>query len=196
MAERTLQALLLAANLDDAELVSRELVRIDAAVVIERVESEDALARALTGFPADLVIADRPFWRNEGWKTYSAVRTRRPSAPIILLAETLDEELAVTLLQGGPDDLVLKSNISRLPSVIERTLEARSPLAKLSRRQLEVLQLVVDGRSTRVIAGQLGLSVKTVESHRSSMMKRLNIHDIVGLVKFAVRMGFGVRDIQ
>ncbi|HYQ52536.1 MAG TPA: response regulator transcription factor, partial [Pseudomonas sp.] len=57
----------------------------------------------------------------------------------------------------------------------------------LTARQLEILRLIVRGKSTREIAAGLGLSIKTVETHRSQIMKRLQIHDVAGLVLFAVR---------
>lgn len=57
----------------------------------------------------------------------------------------------------------------------------------LTARQLEILRLIVRGKSTREIAGGLGLSIKTVETHRSQIMKRLQIYDVAGLVLFAVR---------
>ncbi|WP_410925445.1 response regulator transcription factor, partial [Pseudomonas aeruginosa] len=57
----------------------------------------------------------------------------------------------------------------------------------LTARQLEILRLIVRGKSTREIAQGLGLSIKTVEAHRSQIMKRLQIFDVAGLVLFAVR---------
>ncbi|MDB6051027.1 MAG: LuxR family transcriptional regulator [Pseudomonas sp.] len=57
----------------------------------------------------------------------------------------------------------------------------------LTGRQLEVLRLIVRGKSTREIAGGLALSIKTVEAHRSQIMKRLQIYDVAGLVLFCVR---------
>jgi DNA-binding NarL/FixJ family response regulator len=57
----------------------------------------------------------------------------------------------------------------------------------LTARQLEILRLIVRGKSTREIANGLSLSIKTVETHRAQIMKRLQIHDVAGLVLFAVR---------
>ncbi len=59
----------------------------------------------------------------------------------------------------------------------------------LSPRQREVLQLLAEGRSTKEIASDLGLSIKTVETHRAQIMERLNIRDVPGLVRFAIRAG-------
>ena len=62
-------------------------------------------------------------------------------------------------------------------------------LAALSPRQREVLSFIANGSSTKGIADHLGISVKTVESHRASLMDRLDIHDVASLVRFALRVG-------
>jgi DNA-binding NarL/FixJ family response regulator len=67
--------------------------------------------------------------------------------------------------------------------------EAKGPLARLSPREREVLQLVVEGKSSAEIAGILSLSLKTVETYRSRLMRKLDISDLPGLVKFAIQHG-------
>lgn len=59
----------------------------------------------------------------------------------------------------------------------------------LTPRQRETLQLIAEGRSNREIAERLSISVKTVETHRAQIMERLNIHDVAGLTRFAIRVG-------
>jgi DNA-binding NarL/FixJ family response regulator len=59
----------------------------------------------------------------------------------------------------------------------------------LTPRQREVLQLIAEGYSTKKIARTLKISVKTVETHRMQLMERLDIHDIAGLVRYAIRVG-------
>ncbi|MBP7360985.1 MAG: response regulator transcription factor, partial [Nitrospira sp.] len=63
------------------------------------------------------------------------------------------------------------------------------PLARLTGRQREILQLIAEGCSTKQIAQRLDLSVKTVETHRAQLMERLDIHDVPGLVRLAIRTG-------
>lgn len=63
------------------------------------------------------------------------------------------------------------------------------PLERLTPRQREVLQLIAAGHTSQTIAGTLGISVKTVETHRAQIMERLDIHDLAGLVHYAIRMG-------
>jgi RNA polymerase sigma factor (sigma-70 family) len=72
---------------------------------------------------------------------------------------------------------------------IRRTSEEGDPLDRLTPRQREILQLIAEGRSTKEIAQTLGLSPRTVETHRAQLMERLGVHDVAGLVRFAVRMG-------
>lgn len=189
MAEATLRVLMLEDSAADVDLVRRRLDDVFSRVELQLVHSEDALTPAVQQFPADVVLSNRPLVRSNGGSAYSALRLRRPAAPFILLTHGIDEDTFLNALRAGPDDLVLKSNLSRLGSAIQDAIEARKPLAKLSPRQIEVLLMVAEGRSTREIADKLGLSVKTVESHRGAMMKRLELHDVAGLVRYAIRMG-------
>jgi DNA-binding CsgD family transcriptional regulator len=81
--------------------------------------------------------------------------------------------------------------IQRLSETRERALEERlgseAELSVLTPRQKEVLQLIAEGYSTREIAERLHVSVKTVEAHRANLMERLEIHDVPGLVRLAIR---------
>lgn len=73
--------------------------------------------------------------------------------------------------------------------------DAEGPLAELSPREREVLQLVVEGKSNFEIAETLFLSPKTIETYRSRLMSKLDIHDMPGLVKFAIKHGLTTLDI-
>ena len=86
-------------------------------------------------------------------------------------------------------DLILKAYLGRLVESITEALAIRGPLYKLTERQIEVLKLVAEGLRTRDIAARLSLSVKTIESHRGEIMRRLGIHDVVSLVRYAIRVG-------
>ncbi len=70
-----------------------------------------------------------------------------------------------------------------------RAGNGESELELLTPRQRQILQLVTEGQGTRQIAERLSLSVKTVETHRAQIMQRLGIHDLPGLVRFALRNG-------
>jgi len=108
-----------------------------------------------------------------------------------LLKDAADDELAIALKAVARGDVYLSPRISR--QIVERYTRAAAaepdPLAGLTARQREILQLVAEGRSSKEIAGMLQVSVKTVESHRGQIMERLGIHDVTGLVRFAIRVG-------
>jgi DNA-binding NarL/FixJ family response regulator len=83
--------------------------------------------------------------------------------------------------------VVVEDYVRRLGGSGEH-LEA-SPLGRLSPREREVLQLAAEGNSTKEMAALLGLSVKTVETHRRQVMEKLGIYNLAGLIKFAIREG-------
>lgn len=96
-------------------------------------------------------------------------------------------ELAINSVARG--ETYLSPGISRhvINEYIERTT-GRRPTKSLTQRQSEILQLIAEGKNTKQIALILEISVKTVESHRALMMKRLGANDIATLVKHALRM--------
>jgi DNA-binding NarL/FixJ family response regulator len=107
-----------------------------------------------------------------------------------LLKDAADEELTLALTAVSRGDVYLSPQISR--QVVEQFTRAASepdPLAGLTPRQREILQLVAEGRSSKEIAALLDLSTKTVESHRAQIMERLGVHDVTALVRFAIRVG-------
>ena len=70
-----------------------------------------------------------------------------------------------------------------------RSAPQTSPLERLTPRQREILQLIAEGKSTKQMADTLKLSVKTIETHRSQLMNRLEIFDVPGLVRYAIHVG-------
>jgi DNA-binding NarL/FixJ family response regulator len=108
-----------------------------------------------------------------------------------LLKDAADDELAMALKVVARGDVYLSPRISK--QVVERYARAAAtepdPLAGLTARQREILQLVAEGKSSKQIAALLELSIKTVESHRGQIMERLGVHDVTGLVRFAIRVG-------
>ncbi len=69
------------------------------------------------------------------------------------------------------------------------TVDAETPLKQLSTRELEVLQLICQGRNNRAIAEELCLSIKTIETHRTKLMKKLNLHNTADLVRRSLELG-------
>jgi DNA-binding NarL/FixJ family response regulator len=78
---------------------------------------------------------------------------------------------------------------------LERVGDAESSSqSELTPRQREILQLIAEGKSTKEIAFMLSVSIKTVEAHRSQLMDRIGIHDVPGLVRYAIRIGLVTSD--
>jgi DNA-binding NarL/FixJ family response regulator len=116
----------------------------------------------------------------------------RAGASGYLLKDSAVDELPVLLRAMSRGETYLSPAISR--QVVEGFLERQAPATEapldvLTPRQREILQLVAEGRSTKEVAQLLELSVKTVETHRAQIMDRLEIHDVAGLVRYAIRAG-------
>lgn len=189
MNRRALRVLLLEDSVADAELVTRELRRAGLDFIVERVDTHDAFVEALQTFAPDVVLSDHSLAQFNAPAALDVLHRIRPATPLIVVAGALREETAVACLRAGAEDLVLKDNLARLAPAIAAALSVRQPLERLSPRQLQVLRLVAEGQTTREIAAGLGLSTKTVETHRAQIMKRLGLHDLVSLVRYSVRVG-------
>lgn len=115
----------------------------------------------------------------------------RAGASGYLLKDAAVSELEVAIRAAAAGDMYLSPAISKqvVDQFLDRDHEDENPLEMLTKRQREVLQLIVEGNPAKAIATLLGLSVKTVETHRADIMARLDIHDVPGLVRFAMRMG-------
>ena len=173
----------------DAELIKHELSRAGLAPITKRVDSEEAFASAIPEFAPDIVLSDHSLAQFDAGAALRLLRRLRPVTPLIIVSRSLDGENTVACVRAGVEDVVLKSHLSRLPGSISHAVSIRRPLHKLTPRQIEVLRMVADGHRTREIANRLSLSVKTVESHRGEVMKRLGMHDVVSLVRYAFRVG-------
>jgi DNA-binding NarL/FixJ family response regulator len=120
---------------------------------------------------------------------YVAQALRSGAAGYLLKDSTVPElELAIAAVMRG--ETYLSPAVSRhVVEAFVRAAPADGPLEALSPRQRDVLRRIAEGRSTRDIARELGLSVKTVETHRAHLMDRLDIRDVAGLVRYAIRTG-------
>lgn len=169
-----------------AEQLKPDIIILDMA--LDALESEEILRELCLRVPASMVLMLSA--RSE---LEFVMKCLQQGAHGFLLktATVLELELALQALKNGGQYL----SSAVLPLVIgqavkhSRKRHAGSSTMQLTTRQLEILRLIARGESTRSIADGLGLSVKTVEAHRSQIMHRLQIHDIPGLVLFAVREG-------
>ena len=187
--KKPLRILLLEDSEADAELIRNELRRSGLPAITERVDSELAFASALQAFAPNVVLFDHSPDQFDAQSALDLLRRVRPATPLIIVTGSIIGEKAVACVRAGAEDVIIMENLHRLAAAISHAVHLRRPLDKLTPRQIEVLQMVAEGFRTREIAAQLKLSVKTIESHRGEIMKRLEIHDVVGLVRYAMRVG-------
>lgn len=173
----------------DAELIRHALLQSGLSTVSERVVTEPEFALAVKDFLPDVVLSDHSLGTFDAESALALLRSLRPTTPLILVTGSVNGDATMACIRAGAEDLITKTNLSRLAASITKAVQLRRPLDKLTPRQIEVLRMVAEGHRTREIAARLQLSVKTVESHRGEIMKRLAIHDVVGLVRYAMRVG-------
>jgi len=186
---KVVRVLLLEDSDADAELIQHELGRCAMKTLLQRVNSAEAFTAALGSFAPDVVVSDHSLGQFDSRDALAILRALRPTAPLIIVTGALTGAQSVAAIRAGVEDVILKMYLNRLGASISDALAVRRPLHKLTERQVQVLRLVAEGHRTRDIASRLGLSVKTVESHRGEIMKRLEVHDVVSLVRYAIRVG-------
>lgn len=153
----------------------------------------EALPRIAKEFPAVRVII-LSMYANEA---YVRQALRSGAAGYLLKGARLIElELAIIAVASGQTYLsptvshqFVGEQPQRLPRPGVRQAAVPNTAEMLTPRQREVLQLLASGQSTKEMARTLGLSTKTVEMYRSQLMKRLGIHDVPGLVRYAIQSG-------
>lgn len=115
----------------------------------------------------------------------------RSGAAGYLLKDAAVAELEIALRAVARGETYLSPAVSRrvVDDYVSRAGEIDDALSDLTPRQREVLRLVAAGRTSKEIAQELGLSYRTVEAHRMNLMRRINVHDTAGLVRYAIRAG-------
>lgn len=162
---------------------------------------------------ADVVVMDITMPGLNGLETTKRIKKIYPRTRVLMLSMYSSDEYVVQSLRYGADGYLVKDSAApeleraihavsrgerylgegpireRLEKQLASAKGMRDPLERLTPRQREILQLVVEGKKTREIAEILSVSVKTVETHRAQLMDRLGIHDVAGLVRYAIRNG-------
>jgi len=184
-----LRVLLLEENAADAALISHELQRSGMRILVTQVDSAESFTAALESFAPDVVLSDDSLARFDSRTALEVLCDVRPTVPFIIVTGALVGGQAGAAIRAGAGDVILKTSTRGLEASIINAIDARRPLHALTDRQIQVLKLVTEGHRSRAIAKGLGLSIKTVESHRSEIMKRLRIHDVASLVRYAIRVG-------
>lgn len=177
----------------DADLITCAVVRNNPRNTVVHVETRVAFVRALEVFEPDVILCDDGMAEFNAAGALRLSQTRLQASPFLLLADTFGQSDS-DCLKMGAWDCIFRSDLSRLLPAIDLAMEARTPFRRLSRRQREVLQLLAMSCSTREIARRLRLSVKTVETHRAAVMKRLGIRQLANLVRYSLRVGLIQRE--
>ena len=182
----------------------------DIAVVGEAANGRDAVSRSEELKP-DVVIMDLTMPGLNGIDAVRLLREKCPATHVVMLSMHSDIEHVFRALEAGAMGYVLKESAGAEVAAavravhvgqryLSRTIEAPesrarsatrtvSPVDRLSAREREVLQLVVEGRSSAEIAATIHLSPKTVETYRVRLMAKLGVRDVPGLVRFAIEHG-------
>jgi len=186
-------------------------------VIGEAGNGRDAL-RLIELDPPDVVLMDILMPDLNGLDAAAYISARSPQVRVLILSMNATEEYVLQALRVGAAGYLLKSvspnelalalqTVSRgetfLSSKIAKSVHdyechvgnQGKSRERLTLRQREVLQLLSEGNRTKEIARKLGLSVKTIEMHRTQLMSSLNIHDIAGLVRYAIRVGLITSDV-
>ena len=195
------------------------LVRAGIRALLERNSQVEVVGEAGDGLEAlelisklapDVVLLDLTMPGLSGFEVLKETRERFPDVNTIVLSVHDSEEYAFHAFESGAAGYLPKSAASaELVVAIEQVLSGEKYLSptiapdvpfefpaatdesipELTPRQIEVLTLVARGLSTKDIARTLNISIKTVETHRSQLMQRLNIHDVAGLVRYSIKKG-------
>jgi len=161
-----------------------------------------------------VVVMDIAMPLLNGLEATRQIRKAFPATKVVILSAHSDDayvEQAIAigavgflLKQTSSHDLsnaireVQKGNTFFSPSISKRLHDQKMPagngalrkkVARLSSRELEVLQLIAEGKANKETAAELGISIKTVEKHRQNLMAKLNIHEISGLTRYAIAAG-------
>jgi DNA-binding NarL/FixJ family response regulator len=152
----------------------------------------EALPRIVKDFPAAKVLILSGHANEE-----YVLRALRCGAAGYILKEAAAEELQLAIKAVAQGKTYLSPSVSRtvVESYLQRAAGEKGPIEQLTARQREILQLIAEGKNTKEIASTLEVSVKTVEAHRLQLMARLNIHDVPGLVRYAIRSGLVSSDV-
>lgn len=184
----------------------------DIEVIAEAVNGLEAigLARELT---PDVIVMDLNMPEMNGIEAARQILEENPTIKIIILSMVLDKACVTLALKTGAAGYALKDCTSEeLVTAIHSAMagfpylsrevtalvikdftqdsgEHQGDQPSLSKRELDVLRLIADGKNAKEIAFHFGLSVKTIEGQRMSIMKKLNLYSVAELTKYAVRIG-------
>lgn len=202
---------------DDHHLVRaglRALIdRLPGQEVVGEAENGRQVIQVAKDLQPDIVLMDIAMPEMNGLTATMHLKTVSPSTRVIIVSMNATIDSVLRAMRAGVAGYLLKSvSPSELELALQSIAKGQSylcaaasqhvidgyvhgdpregdALERLTLRQREVLQLVAEGCTTKEIAGRLQIATKTVESHRTQLMRQLQIHDLAGLVRFAVQSG-------
>jgi two-component system nitrate/nitrite response regulator NarL len=180
-------------------------------VVGEASDGDEALKKARELSP-DVVLMDISMPRMNGLAVTETLRKESPNVKVLILSVHSNKEYIFRIIQAGahgyvskeapPEELVRAINCLHggepffSADVAKAALNQfvasggkKEPFAQLTSREREVLVLIAEGQSNKEIANKLGIGVRTIETHRERIMRRLDIHSVAGLTKYAIANG-------
>ncbi|MBI4658980.1 MAG: response regulator transcription factor [Verrucomicrobia bacterium] len=181
-------------------------------VVAEAADGRETLSHLSSCHP-NIVIMDIGMPGMNGLEATTRLLREFPDVRVLILTMHTNEEYILQAMRAGVSGYLLKKAATTeleqairavsegatflSPSIPKRvtdllqakTIDQKLPLECLTPRQREILQLIAEGKTTKEIASLANLSAKTVEFHRAQLMDRLGIHDVPGLVRYAIRAG-------
>ena len=181
----------------------------DIQVVAEAGDGREALGLAKEARP-DVAVLDLSMPLLNGLEVARQITGWERGPQVILLTMHAEDRYVLEALRAGVRGYVLKKQAGAdlvraihevvagsvylspgISAAVAHAIRSSSPPAEesLTVREREVLQLVAEGKTTKEIAGILGVSTKTADAHRTRMMQKLDIHDIAGLTRYAIRSG-------
>jgi DNA-binding NarL/FixJ family response regulator len=161
----------------DVTLMDISMPELNGIDAIERVMQEDPEVR--------IIVLSMHDTEEHVWRALQA------GASGYLLKDALVEELEFAIRAVARGGSYLSPTVSRhvLNDYVRRIGDERGNHERLTPRQREIVQLVAEGHTNHQIAEILGLSIKTIQTHRATLMDRLGIHDVAGIVRYAIRAG-------
>ena len=180
-------------------------------IVGEAADGDEALRKARELSP-DVVLMDISMPGMNGLAVTEVLRKEAPDMKVLILSVHSNKEYIFRVIQAGAHGYVSKE---APPEELLRAIESvhegephfsediaraalnefvntggkKEPFAQLTVREREVLVLIAEGQSNKEIADRLGIGVRTIETHRERIMRRLNIHSVAGLTKYAIANG-------
>jgi DNA-binding NarL/FixJ family response regulator len=202
----------------------RRLLEVEAdLVVIGEAETGRQAVQLTTKLRPAVVVMDIAMPLLNGLEATRQIRKAVPESKVLILSAHSDDAYIEQAIESGASGFLLKhspahvlshairdvqkgktvfsaSIVRRLHNRDQKSLhrggQLKKKIARLSSRELEVLQLIAEGYANKQAAAELGISIKTVEKHRQNLVSKLNIHDTAGLTRYAIGAGIIESSVQ